>query len=104
MSYGRMVEAEDRLRAEIAEYQRRFREADALEDSLFGKESAGPDLPDASLIVYDDFTFSPFCNSEISMKQVYSDDGRVVMDSEFTIKVRDYPENSRAIRCFRCVR
>jgi hypothetical protein len=46
MSYGRMVEAEERLGAEIAEYQRRSREADVEEDSLFGKDAAGPNLPE----------------------------------------------------------
>lgn len=46
MSYGRMVEAEERLTREIAEYQERCREADAGEDSLFGKESSGWGLPE----------------------------------------------------------
>jgi transposase len=46
MSYGRMVEAEDRLEQEIAEYQRLCREADAAEDALFGKDHAGPNLPE----------------------------------------------------------
>ena len=46
MSYGRMVEAEENTRKEIAEYQRLSREADALEDTLFGRDSAGPDLPE----------------------------------------------------------
>jgi len=46
MSYGRMLESEERLRKEIAEYQRLSREADAEEDTLFGREHAGADLPE----------------------------------------------------------
>jgi hypothetical protein len=46
MSYGRMVESEERLRKEIAEYQRLSREADAHEDTLFGRDNAAADLPE----------------------------------------------------------
>lgn len=46
MSYGRMVEAEERLRKEIDGYQKRCLEVDAEEDALFGKDSAGPNLPE----------------------------------------------------------
>jgi transposase len=46
MSYGRMAEAEERLKAEIADYQRRCAEADAAEDSLFGPDEPGPKLPE----------------------------------------------------------
>lgn len=45
MSYGRMVRAEGELRAEIAEIQRRSLAEDAAEDTLFGKDSSGFDLP-----------------------------------------------------------
>jgi transposase/predicted GNAT family acetyltransferase len=45
MSYGRMVTAEEILRAEIDEIQRRCAEEDAQEDTLFGKEKPGYDLP-----------------------------------------------------------
>lgn len=45
MSYGRMVRAESELRAQIAEIERRSREEDAREDSLFGKDNDGFDLP-----------------------------------------------------------
>jgi transposase len=45
MSYGRMVKAEADLRAEIAEIQRRSQAEDAAEDTLFGKNSSGFDLP-----------------------------------------------------------
>lgn len=45
MSYGRMVRAEAELRAEIAEIQRRSKEEDIREDSLFGKDNPGFDLP-----------------------------------------------------------
>ena len=45
MSYGRMVRAESDLRAEIAEMQRRSQAEDATEDTLFGKDSSGFDLP-----------------------------------------------------------
>lgn len=45
MSYGRMVRAEADLRAEIAEIQRRSQAEDAADDTLFGKDSSGFDLP-----------------------------------------------------------
>jgi hypothetical protein len=45
MSYGRMVRAEVDLRAEIAEIQRRSKEEDGREDTLFGKDNIGFDLP-----------------------------------------------------------
>lgn len=45
MSYGRMVRAEEDLRLQIAEIQRRSNEADAQEDSLFGKDNIGFDVP-----------------------------------------------------------
>lgn len=45
MSYGHMVRTEAELRAEIAEIQRRSAEEDAREDTLFGKENFGYDLP-----------------------------------------------------------
>jgi transposase len=45
MSYGRMVRAEDDIRLQIAEIQRRSNAADAQEDSLFGKDNIGFDLP-----------------------------------------------------------
>ena len=45
MSYGRMVGAEADLRFEIAEIQRRSRAEDAAEDTLFGQDSSGFDLP-----------------------------------------------------------
>jgi transposase len=45
MSYGRMVTAEEALRAEIDEIQRRSATEDAQEDTLFGKEKPGYDLP-----------------------------------------------------------
>src|SRR6185312_7861818 len=38
MSYGRMAQAEEDLRAEIARIKRRCEEEDAREDTLFGKE------------------------------------------------------------------
>ena len=46
MSYGRMVDAEERLKGEIADYQKRCRQADAEEDSLFGADSCGYSLPE----------------------------------------------------------
>ncbi len=45
MSYGRMAQAEEDMRAEIAQIQRRCEEEDAREDTLFGKEKPGYDLP-----------------------------------------------------------
>jgi len=45
MSYGRMVRAEEDLRLQIVEIQRLSNEADAQEDSLFGKDKIGFDLP-----------------------------------------------------------
>ena len=45
MSYGRMVRTEADLRAEIAEIQRRSQSEDAAEDTLFGKDNSGFDLP-----------------------------------------------------------
>ena len=45
MSYGRMVRAEEDIRLQIAEIQRRSNKADAEEDSLFGKDNIGFDLP-----------------------------------------------------------
>jgi transposase len=46
MSYGRMLEEEARLQAEIDGYFRRAQEEDAAEDSLFGADQSGPKLPD----------------------------------------------------------
>ena len=46
MSYGRMVEEEARLQAEIDGYLRRAQEEDATEDALFGPDQSGPKLPD----------------------------------------------------------
>jgi hypothetical protein len=46
MSYARMVEAEEKLRAEIQEYLRKAQEIDEQEDSLFGKDNAGPNIPE----------------------------------------------------------
>jgi transposase len=46
MTYSRMLEIEERLQREIAEYQRRSLEADALEDTLFGPSNDGPELPE----------------------------------------------------------
>jgi transposase len=46
MSYGRMVEEEARLKAEIEGYLRRAREEDAADDVLFGPDESGPKLPD----------------------------------------------------------
>jgi transposase len=46
MSYGRMVEEETRIQAEIDGYLRRAREEDAAEDALFGPDQSGPGLPD----------------------------------------------------------
>lgn len=45
MSYGRMVRAEADIRAQIAQIERRSRAEDALEDTLFGKDNSGLDLP-----------------------------------------------------------
>jgi hypothetical protein len=44
MSYGRMVEAEERLKAEIAAMLARAAQADAKEDQEFGAEQAGSPL------------------------------------------------------------
>jgi len=41
MSYGRMVEEEARLQAEVDEMMRRSAEADAAEDAQYGKENPG---------------------------------------------------------------
>lgn len=41
MSYGRMVEAEARLEAEVDQMMQRAAAADAAEDAAFGKENAG---------------------------------------------------------------
>lgn len=46
MSYGRMVEAEARLRREIDELLRRAERIDADEDARFGKGQAGNELPE----------------------------------------------------------
>ena len=46
MSYGRMVEEEARLQAEIDGYLRRAQEEDAADDALFGPDQNGPALPD----------------------------------------------------------
>jgi transposase len=46
MSYGRMVEEEARLQAEIDGYFRRAQEEDATDDALFGPDQSGPKLPD----------------------------------------------------------
>lgn len=46
MSYGRMVEEEARLRAEIDGYLRRAQEEDLAEDALFGPDQNGFKLPD----------------------------------------------------------
>jgi transposase len=45
MSYSRMVRTEEDIRLQIAEIQRRSNAADAQEDSLFGKDNIGFDLP-----------------------------------------------------------
>lgn len=45
MSYARMVRAEEDIRLQIAEIQRRSNEADAQEDALFGKDNIGFDVP-----------------------------------------------------------
>jgi transposase len=45
MSYGRMEEEEQRLRAEITELTSRASQADAQEDALYGEESSGEDIP-----------------------------------------------------------
>jgi transposase len=45
MSYSRMVRTEEDIRLQIAELQRRSNVADAQEDSLFGKDNIGFDLP-----------------------------------------------------------
>lgn len=45
MSYSRMVRSEEDIRLQIAELQRRSNAADAQEDSLFGKDNIGFDLP-----------------------------------------------------------
>jgi transposase len=46
MSYGRILEAEPRLEAEIAELLRRAEEADRAEDAEHGPERRGDELPD----------------------------------------------------------
>lgn len=46
MSYGRMEEEEQRLRAEITELTSRASQADAQEDALYGEESSGEDIPE----------------------------------------------------------
>jgi transposase len=46
MSYGRMVTAEEQLRAEIEEIKLRSAAEDAQEDTLFGKDNSGYSLPD----------------------------------------------------------
>jgi transposase len=46
MSYGRMQEEEQKLRAEITELTSRASQADAQEDSLYGEESSGEDIPE----------------------------------------------------------
>ena len=45
MSYGRMVQTEAELRSQIAEIERRCKAEDACEDTLFGKECSGLELP-----------------------------------------------------------
>jgi hypothetical protein len=45
MSYSRMVRTEEDIRLQIAEIQRRSNAADAQEDSLFGKDNIGFDVP-----------------------------------------------------------
>lgn len=44
MSYGRIIEEEARLQAEIEGYLRRAQEEDAAEDALFGPNESGPKL------------------------------------------------------------
>jgi transposase len=46
MSYGRMVESEARLKQEIEELLRRAERTDAAEDTQFGKERSGDELPE----------------------------------------------------------
>jgi transposase len=46
MSYGRMVEEETRLQAELDGYLRRAREEDEADDAQFGPDQSGPQLPD----------------------------------------------------------
>lgn len=45
MSYGRMQEEEQRLRAEIEELTRRASQVDAEEDAAHGEENAGEEIP-----------------------------------------------------------
>lgn len=46
MSYGRMSETEQRLRAEVEELLRRAQETDAAEDLQYGKGKRGDELPE----------------------------------------------------------
>lgn len=46
MSYGRMVEEEARLQAELDGYLRRAQEEDDADDAQFGPDQSGPKLPD----------------------------------------------------------
>ena len=46
MSYGRMVETEQKLQAEVEELLRRAQETDAQEDQQYGKGKRGDELPD----------------------------------------------------------
>jgi hypothetical protein len=46
MSYGRMTEAEQRLREEVEELLRRAQEIDAAEDLQYGKGKRGDELPE----------------------------------------------------------
>jgi transposase len=45
MSYERMELTEEQIRREIEALQRRAREEDTEEDTLFGKDNVGPDIP-----------------------------------------------------------
>ncbi len=46
MSYGRMVETEQKLQAEVEELLRRAQETDAQEDQQYGKGKRGDELPE----------------------------------------------------------
>jgi hypothetical protein len=46
MSYGRMLEQEQRLKAEIADLMKRAEVQDAQEDAQFGADQRGDELPD----------------------------------------------------------
>ena len=46
MSYGRMVETEQKLQTEVEELLRRAQETDAAEDKQYGKGKRGDELPE----------------------------------------------------------